>query len=102
MKCKFAISMIDEQGYDKDGVPYFYDLYLDLVIYPDGNIIVDDLDELQEALDIKIISQKQYNQAIKTSEKLQQGLFKDIGKFQDFIVEMMDVLTTELNSSIQT
>ncbi len=40
----------DEQGYDEDGVPYFYDLYLDLVVYPDGTVIEDDMDELQEAL----------------------------------------------------
>lgn len=44
------IDMIDVQGYDDDKVPYFYDLYLDLIIYPNGDIIVDDMDERQEAL----------------------------------------------------
>ena len=38
------------QGIDADGIPYFDDLYLDLVVYPGGTIIVDDMDELEEAL----------------------------------------------------
>ena len=46
--------MIDTQGYDDDGVPYFYDLYLDLIVYPDGNIVTDDMDELQGALNCRI------------------------------------------------
>ncbi len=40
------IDMIAGQGVD-DGIPYFYDLYLDLVVYPDGTIIIDDMDELE-------------------------------------------------------
>ena len=39
--------MIAKQGIDYDGVPYFDDLYLDLVVYPDGTIVVDDMDELE-------------------------------------------------------
>lgn len=64
------IDMIDEQGYDEEGVPYFYDLYLDLVVYPDGIVIEDDMDELQEALPKSDITQQQYEQALLTSEKL--------------------------------
>lgn len=83
------IDMIDTQGYDDDGVPYFYDLYLDLVVYPDGNIIVDDMDELQEALRAGEITDAQYNKAIAASRKLQAGLLSDIGEFQHYIKEML-------------
>jgi len=86
------IDMIDSQGYDEDEVPYFYDLYLDLIVYPDGNIIVDDLDELQEALKIGDITEIQYNKAIVTAQNLQNGLLSDIWKFQRYIQEMMELL----------
>ena len=86
------IDMIDTQGYDDDGVPYFYDLYLDLIVYPDGNIITDDMDELQEALITGEITDVQYNQAITTSQKLQDGLLSDIGEFQSYINEMLMLL----------
>ena len=32
------IDMIAAQGIDADGIPYFDDLYLDLVVYPDGTV----------------------------------------------------------------
>lgn len=64
------IDMIDEQGYDEEGVPYFYDLYLDFVVYPNGIVIEDDMDELQEALQKSDITQQQYEQELLTSEKL--------------------------------
>lgn len=86
------IDMIDSQGYDEDGVPYFYDLYLDLIVYPDGNIIVDDFNELQEALRLGEITEEQYNKAIITSQQLQEGLLSNIQNFQIYIKEMMQLL----------
>ena len=78
------IDMIDEQGIDNDGVPFFYDLYLDLVVYPNGEIVVDDMDELEDALANGIISQKQFDLAIETSEKLKCGILESIDNFKDF------------------
>lgn len=79
------IDMIDKQGCDDDGVPYFYDLYLDLIVYPDGNVIVDDMDELQAAFKAGEITEAQYNQAIMTSQKLQEGLLADIEHFRNYV-----------------
>ena len=64
------IDMIAGQGMDEDGIPYFMDLYLDLVVYPDGTIIIDDMDELEEALSNGDITQQQYAMAVSTSDKL--------------------------------
>ena len=78
------IDMIAEQGVDADGVPYFDDLYLDLVVYPDGTIVVDDVDELEEALSKKDITQEQFDLAIETSQRLQRGILSDISSFIEF------------------
>lgn len=78
------IDMIAKQGIDVDGVPYFDDLYLDLVVWPDGTIIVDDMDELEEALSKKDIIQEQFNLAIKTSHRLQQGMLSNISSFTEY------------------
>ena len=40
-----------ENGIDEEGNPYFTDMYLDLVLYPDGGMAVLDEDELNEALE---------------------------------------------------
>ena len=84
------IDMIAEQGIDPDGVPYFNDLYLDLVVYPDGTVMVDDMDELEEALDRKDISQEQFDLAITTSEKLRKGMLNDISDFKAFTMECFE------------
>ncbi|GFI22814.1 hypothetical protein IMSAGC011_01590 [Lachnospiraceae bacterium] len=89
------IDMIDAQGYDDDNIPYFYDLYLDLVVYPNGDIITDDIDELQGALETGEITKLQYNRAITTSQKLQYGLLSDIGKFKDYIKEILSILESD-------
>ncbi len=87
------IDMIAAQGIDADGIPYFDDLYLDLVVYPDGTIIVDDMDELETALETKDITQAQFNLAISTSNKLKTGLLSNIDTFIEYTLrckEMVD------------
>lgn len=78
------IDMIAEQGIDTDGVPYFDDLYLDLVVYPDGTIVVDDMDELEDALSKEDITQAQYDLAIETSDRLQRGMLSNISSFTEY------------------
>ena len=86
------IDMIAEQGIDADGVPYFNDLYLDLVVYPDGTIIVDDMDELEDALAIKDITQEQFNLAISTADKLKSGLLGDVDDFINYTLRCKEIL----------
>jgi uncharacterized protein len=45
------IDIIDGYGFDEDGIVYLNDLFLDLIVYPDGKIIIDDMDELEAALE---------------------------------------------------
>ncbi len=85
------IDMIAEQGYDEDGVAYFYDLYLDLVVYPDGTVIEDDMDELQAALQNGDITQQQFNLALSTSDKLKKGLLSDCTAFKSYIQAKYDM-----------
>lgn len=68
------IDMIASQGIDEDGVPYFDDLYLDLVVYPDGTILEDDRDELEEALAQGDITEEQFTLADTTCRMLKEKL----------------------------
>ena len=78
------IDMIAGQGIDADGVPYFDDLYLDLVVYPNGEIIVDDMDELEEALRQKDITKEQFNLAVNTAAELKSGLLNDVHSLTNY------------------
>ena len=72
------IDMIDGQGTDADGVPWFDDLYLDLLVKPDGFIHEDDRDELDEALCAGDITLAQHRMAIDTADMLRAGLLRDL------------------------
>ena len=88
------IDMIDSQGIDEDGVPFFYDCYLDLVVYPDGYVKVDDRDELDEALEKEDISKEQYDRALQTADKLVKELLDDYDRFMDFVGRRLEFFRT--------
>lgn len=48
---------------DERGIPYFYDLYLDVVLLSNGDIMVLDEDELEEAFNMEDITNDDYNMA---------------------------------------
>ena len=55
----------------EDNIPYYDDLYLDVIYSPENNTIrVEDEDELLDALNNKTISVEEYNLANETCSKL--------------------------------
>lgn len=87
------IDMIAAQGIDTDGIPYFDDLYLDLIVFPNGEIKVDDMDELEEALRQGDITQEQFDLAVRTADGLRNSLLGDIDSFKDYTGKCYDIAT---------
>ena len=69
--------------------PTFDDLYLDIVMEPDGTLYVLDRDELDEAFDAGEITQEQYERTIMVGEKLYRWLSEHGQIFADFCREQM-------------
>lgn len=88
------IDMIASQGIEDD-IPYFNDLYLDLVVYPNGDIVEDDMDELKQALSDKDINEKQYQLALETSYKLKNDILSDVRRFKEFTYNCYEMLNNE-------
>ena len=78
------IDMIDGQGVDTRGVPWFDDLYLDLIIHPNGTMAVDDRDELDAALAAGDITVQQHRAAVACCARLQKGLESGVSALQTF------------------
>ena len=56
---------------EENNIPYYDDLYLDVIYFPDDNFIkIDDENELLEALNDKKTTQEQYDLAYNTCNKL--------------------------------
>lgn len=84
----FYIDMIAGGGLDpEDGIVYFDDLYLDLIVHPSGRFLVDDRDELDEAYHEGDITKQQYEQALITCEQLQRRLSRNLPEFMEFCLQ---------------
>ena len=68
---EYYFDIIKESGIDPESkIPYFNDLYLDVVLEPNSKPYVVDQDELDEALASNDITKEEYDLAIATKDKL--------------------------------
>ena len=70
-------------------MPYFFDCYLDLFVYTDGCVKVDDRDELDAAYSNGDINKEQYDRALETADKLMNGLLNNYDKYVSFVEERL-------------
>ena len=70
--------VIDRIEYDPDGVAAFVDMYLDVIFSPQGDLKVDDRDELDAAHASGELSDAQYALAIAESERILGTLCSDL------------------------
>ena len=63
---------------DENGMPCIDDIFLDLVVLPDGRTITVDADELQEALDKKIITIDDFNHAYRIHDQILKSKWNDV------------------------
>lgn len=80
----YYIDIIASSGLDEDGVAWFDDMYLDLVVYPNGNVLIDDRDELLAAYRNEEITREQFELAQRTQFELLDGLLADVGVLEAF------------------
>jgi predicted RNA-binding protein associated with RNAse of E/G family len=74
---QWYIDICHEKGITGNGIPWFDDLYLDIVMLPDGTIIELDMDELNEAYNNQIITESQFNLAIKENNRISELLMEN-------------------------
>ena len=75
--------VIEKIEYDFDGVAVFIDKYLDVAFSPQGEVIVDDRDELDEALESGELSKEQYDVALRECDMIVQEYCSSIEKIRE-------------------
>lgn len=76
----------------ENGIPYEDDLYLDILVRTDGDVILLDEEELIDALKRKEITKKDFDEANKLANDLMnkvKGKEKELKQFTDRYLEMM-------------
>lgn len=72
------IDIIEGTGYDEDGIAAFIDKYLDVIITPEGDVKVDDRDELDAAYASGELTKEQYDAALAEGEDILKAYGGDI------------------------
>ena len=79
----------------ENGIPYEDDLYLDMIITPDGEKIVIDEDELIEALKKEDITQEDFDEAYQTLRYLDNKYVNQLDELIKLTNYMCDVFKTK-------
>ena len=72
------VDIIEGTGYDEDGIAAFIDKYLDVIITPEGDVKVDDRDELDAAYASGELTKEQYDAALAEGEDILKAYGGDI------------------------
>lgn len=78
------VDVIDRWGYDEDQVAYFIDQYLDVIFDIEGDVIIDDRDELDAAYKSGELSEAQVQAAIAEGDDIVSDLCSNIERTQQW------------------
>jgi hypothetical protein len=76
-------------GLDENGMPWYDDVYLDLVITPDNNVQTIDEDELLEAFKNNEITEDEYYRAFGVRDKIISSKWGNVGFLKDFSEKLL-------------
>ncbi|MCM1991347.1 DUF402 domain-containing protein [Oceanirhabdus seepicola] len=83
-----------QKGVSEDGIPFFDDLFLDVVVLPNSEILLLDEDELKDALDKCEITEQEYNTAYQEAKQIIENIAIDINTLSDFTNKYLKVINS--------
>jgi len=84
------VDVIENIEYDEDGVAVFIDKYLDVIFTPQGDLKIDDRDELDEAYQNGDISKDQYDAALRECDLIIKELCSDVSKTESMCSKILN------------
>jgi uncharacterized protein len=84
-----------QNGIDESGMPFFDDLYLDVVILPSSEILLLDENELVDALNNDEITKDDYDLAYKEAKMLMEGISSNIENLISFSNRYLDYINNQ-------
>lgn len=95
------VDVIERLEYDPDGVAAYVDKYLDVVFTPQGDLEVQDRDELDEAYAAGDITKAQYEAAIAEGESIIHDLCEDVAKTEKLCADILALVFEKIQQGEQ-
>lgn len=86
------VDVTDGIEFDENGIAVYIDKYLDVIFTPEGDVKVDDRDELDEAYKSGELSAEQYNAALEEAELILRDLCSDIPKTTEWCAQIRQLV----------
>lgn len=90
------VDVTDGIEFDENGVAVYIDKYLDVIFTPEGDVKVDDRDELDEAYKSGELSAEQYNAALEEAELILRDLCSDIPKTTEWCAQIRQLVEDKI------
>lgn len=90
------VDIIEQIEYDPDGVAVYIDKYLDVDFTPQGDVCIQDHDELDEAFHLGELSNQQYNLALSELESVLKKYCSDISKSVEMFGEIFTLVSEKI------
>lgn len=85
------VDVIDSWGYDEDQVAYFKDQYLDVIFDVEGDVRIDDRDELDAAFRSGELTEAQYQAALAEGDAIIADLCADVEQTQRWCEAILEL-----------
>lgn len=92
------VDVIEEAAYDADGVAIFVDKYLDVIFTPQGDVVIDDRDELDAAFCSGELTEEQYEAALREGEAIVDELCSDIPATEDWCRDILEMVEERIGA----
>lgn len=86
------VDVIEETAFDPDGVAVFLDKYLDVIFTPQGDVVIDDRDELDAAFQSGELTEEQYRSALQEGDDIVEELCSDIPATESWCQKILEIM----------
>lgn len=95
------VDVAERLEYDSDGVAAYIDKYLDVKLTPQGDILVDDRDELDEALKNGELTEEQYHDALTECDLIIAQMGIDIEKTEKWCCDILSTMYARIAQGVK-
>jgi len=91
------VDMLEAVEYDRDGIAVYVDKYLDVIFTPQGDVLVDDRDELDAAYASGELSKEQYDRALAEGEAVLREYCSDVKQTEQYCNEVLAYVNRKIS-----
>ncbi len=92
----YYVDITEGIEYDEYGIATYIDKYLDVIFTPEGDVKIDDRDELDAAYEAGDLTKERYDAALKECDRIMKDLCRDISGTDAWCAKIRDLVERKI------